>query len=101
MKSVCGACQVVREVAELLGFWPRGEPWRVSYVCRPGIFDGFCFRRLVGPSYAVAIALADRLPDGVGASQGVVRAGDVVRVTSVGIGRQDAFLAGRSEAPGP
>lgn len=60
---VCAACRVIRDPADLLVFWPIGQPEARRFVCRPtrpapDVF-GPCFHRVVGPVNVHDIALAE------------------------------------------
>jgi hypothetical protein len=48
---ICAACGLTRDPADLLAYWPRGEPERRHYVCRvtrpsPAAAES-CFRKVV------------------------------------------------------
>jgi hypothetical protein len=63
---ICAACRLTRDPADLLVFWPLGQPEVRRFVCRPtrphpGAF-GPCFGRAVGPVSIHGIALLTPLP---------------------------------------
>lgn len=59
---ICAACRIIRDPADLLAFWPLGQPEARRFVCRPTCAArdtyGPCFHRVVGPMNVHAIALA-------------------------------------------
>lgn len=58
----CAACRVNRDPADLLVFWPNGQPEVRRFVCRPTRpnfnADGSCFARAVATVSTHTIALA-------------------------------------------
>lgn len=59
---ICAACRLLRDPADLLAFWPLGQPEARRFVCRPTCAArdayGPCFHRVVGPMNVHGIALA-------------------------------------------
>lgn len=60
---ICAACRLTRDPADLLVFWPVGQPGIRRFVCRPTRLSpaggvGPCFGKAVGPVNVHAIALA-------------------------------------------
>lgn len=60
---ICAACGLIRDPADLIAFWPVGQPDRVRYVCRPTrpspIAEASCFRVAVSTADVHAIATTE------------------------------------------
>lgn len=57
----CQYCRRTLAPGQALAYWPRSRPGFVRYVCRPALWDKWCFREAVPGAATYAIAPATQV----------------------------------------